>query len=167
VLGSDLVAIVVVVVALAVRRRNAAALALISVPLAWILTEFVLKPLVHERIDNFLTYPSGHTEAVFCVAAVLAVLLLNPPRSRPAPWIRVLIVVMAAAAGAAVAISMIGMDYHYFTDTVAGAAVGIAVVLGTAFVLDLPAARRRLEPARQSASPAIARRSRQATRAGS
>jgi membrane-associated phospholipid phosphatase len=31
---------------------------------------------------------------------------------------------------------MVGMGAHYFTDTVAGAAVGTAVVLVTAFLLD-------------------------------
>jgi membrane-associated phospholipid phosphatase len=148
--GSDLVAVAIVVWALAARRRDAAALTLISVPIAFGVTEFVLKPLVHEKIDNFLTFPSGHTEAVICVAAILGVLLLpgGPPR-----WVRVLPVAVAAAAGVAVAVSMIALDYHYFTDTVAGAAVGTAVVLSTALLLDVPAVRRRLQPARQPQAP--------------
>ncbi len=154
VLGSELVALLLVLAALAARRRNLAALALISVPLAWISTEFVLKPLVRERIDNYLTYPSGHTEAVFCAATVLAVALFNPVRTSPPGWLRVLVVAIAAAVGAAVAVSMIGLDYHYFTDTVAGAAAGIAVALCTALLLDTPRARRALRDPRRTPAEA-------------
>jgi membrane-associated phospholipid phosphatase len=154
VLGAELVAVVLVLAALTVRRRNAAALALVSVPLAWILTEFVLKPLVGERIDNYLTYPSGHTQAVFCVVTVLAVALLNPTRARPPGWLRVVIPAVMVAVGVAVAISMIGLDYHYFTDTVAGAALGVGVALGTALCLDTPRLRRALRDPGQPAAQA-------------
>jgi hypothetical protein len=41
-----------------------------------------------------------------------------------------------------VAIGLIGLRWHYFTDIVAGAAVGIGTVCGLALVLDLPALRR-------------------------
>jgi membrane-associated phospholipid phosphatase len=142
--GADLVAVVLVVIALVTRRWAVAAMTLISVPVAFVLTEYIIKPLVRERIDNFFTYPSGHTEAVFCVAAIIAVALVSPPGGRPARWLRVLIVGLTVAAGIAVAVSMIGLDYHYFTDTVAGAAIGIAVVLSTALSLDAMTARRRL-----------------------
>jgi membrane-associated phospholipid phosphatase len=148
VVGAELVAAVVVVAALAARRRNVAALALISVLVASILTEFVLKPLVHERIGKFLTYPSGHTQAVFCVATILAIVLLNAPPGKPSTWLRVLIVAIPVVVGVTVAISMIGLDYHYFTDTVAGAAVGAGVALGTALGLDTPRARRALRDPR-------------------
>jgi membrane-associated phospholipid phosphatase len=141
VLGAELAAVALVLAALAARRRNVAALALISVPAAWILTEFVLKPLVRERIGGFLTYPSGNTQAVFCVAAIVAVASVNPPRARPPAWLRVAAVAVLAAAGVAVAISMIALDYHYFTDTVAGAAAGAGVALCTALGLDMPRAR--------------------------
>jgi membrane-associated phospholipid phosphatase len=154
VLGSELVALLLVLAALAARRRNVAALTVISVPLAWVLTEFVLKPLVHERIDNYLTYPSGHTQAVICVATVLAIALLNPTRARPPGWLRVLVVASAVAVAVAVAISMIGLDYHYFTDTLAGAAAGAGVALCTALCLDTPRARHALRAPRRCGSGA-------------
>ncbi len=144
VVGSELVAVVLILTALAARRRDLAALTLISVPLGWILTELVLKPVVDERIGKYLTYPSGHTQAVFCVATILAIGLLNPPRATASACVRVLVVAMVIV-GVAVAISMIGLDYHYLTDTVAGAAVGVGVVLGTALCLDTPRARRALQ----------------------
>jgi membrane-associated phospholipid phosphatase len=149
VIGAELVAAILVLAALAARRRDLAALGLISVPLAWILTEFVLKPLVHERIGNYLTYPSGHTQAVFCVATILAVALLNPPRGEPSAWLRVLAVAIVVAVGVTVAISMIGLDYHYLTDTVAGAAFGVGLTLCTALGLDTARGRRTLRGRRQ------------------
>jgi membrane-associated phospholipid phosphatase len=149
VIGSELVAVALVVAALVGRRRNVAALAAISVPLAWILTEFALKPLVNERIGGFLTYPSGHTQAVLCVTTILAVALLNPPGARPSAWLRAVVLAIMLAVGVAVAISMIGLDYHYFTDTVAGAAVGVGVTLAAALGLDTPGARSALRDPRQ------------------
>jgi hypothetical protein len=69
----------------------------------------------------------------------------------PAAGGRALRVVIPAAAcvpGGVVAIGVIGLRWHYFTDAVAGAAVGIGTVCGLALILDLPAARRWLAPTR-------------------
>ena len=41
-------------------------------------------------------------------------------------------------------IAVIGLECHYFTDAVAGAAVGIGTVCGLALILDRPAIRRWL-----------------------
>ncbi len=156
---------VLVLGCLAARRLNGAALAAISVPVAAALTQFVLKPLVHERIGDALTYPSGHTTGAFAVVAVIGVLLLNPPGGRPAPWLRVVVVVFAAGLGCTVGVAMIGLDYHYFTDTVAGLGVATGVVLATAFGLDRPALRTRLawpsRPSRLSGPSRPSRPSRQ------
>jgi membrane-associated phospholipid phosphatase len=43
-----------------------------------------------------------------------------------------------------VAVGVIGLRWHYFTDTLAGAALGTGTVCGLALLLDLPAVRRRL-----------------------
>jgi membrane-associated phospholipid phosphatase len=43
--------------------------------------------------------------------------------------------------GCIVAAAVIGLRWHYFTDTVAGAAVGIGTVCGLALLLDLPVVR--------------------------
>jgi membrane-associated phospholipid phosphatase len=72
------------------------------------------------------------------------VLLLVPPRPPKAAAARVLIPVAACVLGLVVAIAVIGLQWHYFTDTVAGAAVAIGTVCGLALLLDLPAVRRWL-----------------------
>ena len=55
---------------------------------------------------------------------------------------------IAFAVAAAVAAAMIALGFHYFTDAVAGAAVGTGTVLATALLLDLLmlAWRRSREP---------------------
>jgi membrane-associated phospholipid phosphatase len=129
------------------RRVNGAVLALVSVVVAAGLTEFVFKPLVHETINGSLTYPSGHTTSLFALIGVVGVLLLNPPRQRPRPGVRVLLMACLVAIGCIVAVALVGLNYHYFTDTIAGAALGGGVALAATFPLDRTGVRRRLAAA--------------------
>jgi membrane-associated phospholipid phosphatase len=132
------------------RRVNGASLALVSFLISVGLTEFVLKPLVHETIKGSLTYPSGHTASVFTLTAVVGVLMLNPPRQRLRPWARGLLVAGLFVISCAVAVATIALNYHYFTDTVAGAALAVGVVLAAALVLDGSRVRRWLGAATPS-----------------
>jgi membrane-associated phospholipid phosphatase len=120
-------------------RLNGALLAAIAVPAAVGLNDHLCKPLVHRTYLGSLSYPSGHTAAMFAVAATVTVLLLIPARPAKVWALRVVIPVAACALGGIVAIGVIGLRWHYFTDTVAGAAVGIGTVCGLALLLDLPA----------------------------
>ena len=134
----------IAVACLLAGRLNGAVLAAAAVPVAGGLVESLLKPLVHRTYLGNVTYPSGHTTAIFALAATVTVLLLVPPRPAGAGALRVLIPAVACAAGIVVAIGLIGLRFHYFTDTVAGAAVGIGTVCGLALLLDLPSTRRGL-----------------------
>ena len=129
---------------LAARRVSGAVLAVSGVALASALTELVLKPVVHRTITGYLAYPSGHTTGLFALASAIAVVMLAPRSGRPHPAVRIAVIGAAVVVASAVGIAMIGLQYHYFTDTVAGAAVGTGVVIGVAFLLDLPVARRWL-----------------------
>jgi membrane-associated phospholipid phosphatase len=145
-------------------RLNGAILAAAAVPAAVGLNDGLFKPLVHRTYLGVLTYPSGHTATVFALAATVAVLLLVPPPSaRAAAW-RMLIPVAVCVLGAVVAVGVIGLRWHYFTDTVAGATVGIGTVCGLALLLDLPAVRQRLARA-TGQPPATQERPGTATRA--
>lgn len=132
---------------LAARRLNGAILSALSLAVASVLTEVVLKPLIGETIGRpaVLSYPSGHTTTAFTLTAVVVVLLVDPPSGRPAPAIRLALAILAVLMGCAVAVSLVGIRYHYFTDTVAGAAVATGTVLGCALLLDLPRIRSWLE----------------------
>jgi membrane-associated phospholipid phosphatase len=144
--GSQIPAVVlsaaIVVACLLTGRLNGAVLAAAAVPAAVGLNDGLFKPLVHRTYLGVLSYPSGHTASMFALAATVAVLLLIPPRPARAMGLPVLIPAAACVLGGVVAIGVIGLRWHYFTDTVAGAAVGIGTVCGLALLLDLPFARR-------------------------
>jgi membrane-associated phospholipid phosphatase len=141
---------VLVLACLAARRLNGAVLAVITVVVASGLTEFVFKPLVHETINGLVSYPSGHTTALFSLIGVVAVLMLAPPHQRPRPVVRLLLLLGLVVVACVVGVAMIVLEFHYFTDTVAGAAVGIGVALTTPFPLDRSGVRSRLGATRLS-----------------
>ena len=118
-------------------RLNGAILAATAVPAAVGLNDGVVKPLVHRTYLGQLAYPSGHTATVSALAATLTVLLLIPPQPARAPVLRALIPAAAWLLDGAAATGVIGLRWHYFTDTAAGAAVGIGTVCGLALLLDL------------------------------
>ena len=156
---------VIVGACLLTGRLNGAVLAATAVPVAVGLDEVLLKPVVDRTYWGNVVYPSGHTTAVFALAATVTVLLLPPPRPAKAAALRVLLPVAACVLGVIVAIAVIGLQWHYFTDTVAGAAVAVGTVCGLALLLDLPAPRRWL--ARLGNQPPTVRRKRtHAERAG-
>ena len=133
-------------------RRRGAVLAILAVPVTAVITDWLLKPLVHRTYIGQVVYPSGHTATISALAATVTVLLLASPRPAAAGPLRVLILAVACLAVAAVVIGVIAVRFHYFTDTVAGAAVGIGTVCGLALVLDLiPAVRPSRIPRRSAA----------------
>lgn len=144
----------IAVACLLTGRLNGAVLAVAAVLVADGLIEGLFKPLVHRTYLGNLVYPSGHTATIFTLAATVTVLLLVPPRPAKAGTLRMLIPAAACAAGVVVATTLIGLRWHYFTDTVAGAAVGVGTVCGLALILDLPAARRWLARACRQRSAA-------------
>jgi membrane-associated phospholipid phosphatase len=125
-------------------RLNGAVLGLAAIPAAIGLDESLLKPLVHRTYHGSLVYPSGHTTAMFAFAATVTVLLLVPPHPARFRALRIVLPAAACALGVVVATAVIGLGWHYFTDTVAGAAVGTGTVCALALILDLPAVRRVL-----------------------
>lgn len=134
----------IVVTCLITGQLNGAVLGAAAVPAAVEVNEALLKPLVHRTYLGTLAYPSGHTAAMFALAATVTVLLVVPPRPGGAKALRVLISAAACVLGVVVAIAVIGLRWHYFTDTLAGAAVGIGTVCGLALILDLSTAHLRL-----------------------
>ena len=128
--------VALVLACLATRRPRGAALVAVAVPAAGALTELLLKPLIGRTMRGALSFPSGHSTGAFAVAGACAVLLAGPSRPGMRAAARLLLTLAAYLAACAVAVALIGLGIHYFTDTIAGAAVGMAVVLVTAFILD-------------------------------
>src|SRR5262249_46450390 len=117
------------------RRYRGAALLALSVPAAAVITERLLKPLVGRTALGFLSFPSGHATGTFALATAIAVLLAGAPALPGA--VRLAAVVIAFAVASVAAAAMIALGFHYFTDAVAGAAVGSGTVLAAALLLDL------------------------------
>ena len=122
------------------RRYGEAALVVISVPLATVITEVVLKPLIG-RTSWGDPFPSGHVTSVVALATALAVLLATTPAGMPR-LLRLILALTGFLIAAAVAFGVIGANMHHFSDTVGGAAVGAGTVLLTALILDLLSRRR-------------------------
>lgn len=125
------------------RRWRGAALCLLGPGLAGGLTDYVLKPLIDRQIGFGLAYPSGHTTGAFAVAICAVVLLLD--RNDLYVEVRVLLGLLGIGLAAGVAASVIGLGYHYATDTVGGFCVALGVVLGVAVLIDV-VAERWLQP---------------------
>ncbi len=132
-----------VLACLATRRWRGAVLVAVAVPAAEAVTELLLKPLVGRTMGTDFSFPSGHATGVFVLAAAVVVLLAGPLRPRLPAAVRLLFALTALLAAGAVAIALVGLGYHYFTDTVGGAGVAIAAVLATALVLDKLGLSRR------------------------
>jgi membrane-associated phospholipid phosphatase len=144
---------VIAVACLVTRRFRGAVLAVAAVPVAVELCEVLIKPLVHRTYLGGVVYPSGHTAAISALAATVTVLLFAPPQPAMPRWLRVLVLAVTYLAAAAVVVGVIALRFHYFTDTAAGAAVGIGTVCGLALVLDLiPAVRPSRIPRRSAAT---------------
>ena len=130
----------------ATRRWSGAVLAVVAVPVASGLTEYVLKPHVGGMLGQ--SFPSGHATVMFALSAVWAIFLVDPTRYRLPGPLRLLLLVVALLFSAAVAAVMIANNAHTLTDVIAGVAVGTGVVLASALILDLAASRVRRGPAK-------------------
>jgi len=126
---------VLVLVCVLRRRYRGAALLVIAIPAASVIAERLLKPLVGRTALGFLSFPSGHATGTFALATAITVLLAGAPRVSRA--VRLAAAVIAFAVASVVAAAMIALGFHYFTDAIGGAAVGIGTVLATALVIDL------------------------------
>jgi membrane-associated phospholipid phosphatase len=139
------------------RRPNGVVLAVIAVPVTAFLDDRVLKHLVDRTHSGQLSFPSGHAASAMTLATVLGVLLHDPAQRTAARVARAALVLLTCAIASLVAVGVIGLRWHYFTDTVGGVALGTGTVLLLAFLIDLVPAtmRSRGVPTRQ---PGAARR---------
>lgn len=134
-------------------RDRARALACVVGPLvAVFVTEHVAKPLVaRQGVLGGDSYPSGTVTAVAALAMVLV--LVSPTLLRP----------LSALAGAfvvfAVSVAVVGLRWHYATDTVGGALVGCGSVLTLDAAAHLPvlAWRHLTDAARRAGGAAMGR----------
>src|SRR3954452_13077753 len=117
--------------------------------LAFLITEYVLKPAVGRYValpgvpedtlrQMFSTFPSGHETGVASAGVLVLVAcgqLRLPGVLRAAIALAVVSWLSLAAAG------LVRNFYHYATDTIGAVGVSVAVVLGAAVAIDLAGSR--------------------------
>lgn len=102
----------------------------------------VLKPVIGRTINGgFLSYPSGHTAAATALALVVTLLAVDLLRAVRLSGV-LLILAGAGTAGALMAWSQVALNAHYPTDAIGGFCAAMALVPGTALLVDRLAGRR-------------------------
>ncbi|WP_331530230.1 phosphatase PAP2 family protein [Pseudonocardia sp.] len=127
--------VILVVAAVRTHRRPAIVLAALGPPLASLVTELALKPLVGRTHFGGLSLPSGHATSITAQVTVylLAFAAVGLPRRA---LLRRALIVAAPLVVLGVSGAMVSLERHYATDTVAGAMVGASVVCALALALD-------------------------------
>jgi membrane-associated phospholipid phosphatase len=123
-LGSPVALVIGCLLAAAVAfpRDRWRAAACILGPLATaVVVEVVAKPLIGRRYQEVLSYPSGN---VADVAALATAWVIAVPR-----WLRAIVIIIAAAVIVLITASVIGLRWHYPTDALGGAVLGVGMVL--------------------------------------
>lgn len=121
-LPAVLVALTLLAALVVVRRDRWRAMACVGGPLlVAVLVEYGFKPLVDRHYLGVLSYPSGNVADLAAVATALAV---AAPR-----WIRPVVIAAGAVAVCLMMVAVIGLRWHYPTDALAGAVLGVGVVL--------------------------------------
>jgi membrane-associated phospholipid phosphatase len=133
------ISVAIAVACLRSRRYTGAILALVAVFVATRVDDWLLKPLFHRTYLGALSYPSGHTTSVVAMTAVYAVLFL--PQNARTRWPRLAGLAVLLALTVITVLGVIGLRWHYLTDTIGGAAVGIGTVCALALAVDWAAAR--------------------------
>lgn len=132
--------VILVTVCLLTRRFRGAWLVALAAPAVG-LADIGLKHLIDRTYAGFLSFPSGHTMGAFSMATVGVILLLGPLHPTLRLRWRRLLAALAVLVACAVALCLVIRRMHYFTDTIGGAALAIAMVLAAAFVVDAAANR--------------------------
>jgi undecaprenyl-diphosphatase len=145
----------IVVIALAlwaiVRRSWPALIACATVPLAVVIVEAILKPIVDRRhfYGTTLYYPSGTSAGV--AAWTTLVWLLAMPMIRRTD-LRILFTVVLTALTTLTAFSVVGAGLHFPLDAIGGVATGMGVVLGCCALIDLATGAHRKSRAERNAA---------------
>jgi membrane-associated phospholipid phosphatase len=112
------------------RRWDVVALAVVGPAVALILTEVVLKPIVHRLFGLRFELSHGLAQA-------------GPAFPSGIRFIGATVLALWAVAGA---VGLVRSYYHYATDTVGGACVGVVCVVGVALILDATQAKIKSAP---------------------
>jgi undecaprenyl-diphosphatase len=132
-------ALALIVAALVLRRWDIAVLAVVTPTICVGMVDLAFKPLFGRRLHGLLSYPSGHAVAAVAVYTVAVLTLISIVRP---PWRHVAVVGWGLLT-VVIMVGLIGMNWHYPTDTVGGVCVAVGVVLPCALGTDAYLSYRR------------------------
>jgi hypothetical protein len=103
---------------------------------AFLMSEYVAKPLVHETYKGLLTFPSGNVTAV-CATAVAMWLAFYPLLGR---WARIVTLLLGAAWVLLISVAVVGAYWHTPFDALGSVLLSLGVIAagGAAFERVLP-----------------------------
>ncbi|WP_104481774.1 hypothetical protein V5P93_005909 [Actinokineospora auranticolor] len=131
------VIVVMAIIALWRRRYRVASLCVLGPVVTAGVNSWVLKPVVGRTHDGYLAYPSGHTTTLVSILVVLTlVVVANAPageRLKQTVVCGAVTVVLTAVAVSAI----VGLRYHYLTDSVGSFFWATGGVITVAALLDL------------------------------
>ncbi|MCR6485332.1 phosphatase PAP2 family protein [Amycolatopsis sp. OK19-0408] len=134
-LGSTILVALIAAVCFLVHRIRSAVLTVLGV-VATVVVTTVLKPITGRTIHGeFLSYPSGHTALATALALVIALLLADRLGLGRAVAMG-LVLGLALIAGLAMGWAEVALGAHYPTDALGGFCAALAVVPGTAWLVD-------------------------------
>lgn len=114
------------------RWWDRAVLAVAAPGLCVLLTELLFKPLVGRIHEGVYAYPSGHTVSAVATLLVAALVI---GAEWPNRW-RIALLGLFLLGCVVLAIGLVGMDYHYFTDTIGGFLVALGGTLPLTLLAD-------------------------------
>jgi membrane-associated phospholipid phosphatase len=118
----------VVVAVVAAVRRDAVAVALCAIgPALAGLCVLVAKPTVDRLRGSADSYPSGHATLAAALATTLVLVAYRLGGVRAAA----IVAVPATLLAGGVAVAIVRLGWHYPSDAIGGAALGVGVVCGT------------------------------------
>ncbi|WP_181779910.1 phosphatase PAP2 family protein [Pseudonocardia pini] len=130
-----LAAFVLCGICLALGRRRLAVVAIVGPGLTGLATT-LLKPAIGRTMEfGGFAYPSGHTGGATSIALVVALLVVGLVRPGRTTGIA-LVVTIALVAGGTIGTALVATGAHYPTDTIGGFCAAVAIVLGSALVLE-------------------------------
>lgn len=97
---------------------------------ALVLTEYLFKPLFGRSAGHNYSFPSGHTAALTALAAVMVLLAARRWGRKGAA----VAVPLGSLISGLMVLTVVRLRYHFMSDALAGALLGIATVLAAALV---------------------------------
>jgi len=125
---------------LILKDNFSAAVAVTGPPLAVVIAEGLLKPIVGRQENGIYGFPSGHATALAALVASVALLAYRRWGRRAllaaAPFLPLLPLVMT--------IGLVQTHWHQMSDAIAGDLIGAGTVLGITWGLSVGIARRQV-----------------------